>query len=166
MININPEDVEELSSRSVSPMPPDTLSHTSTPLPGSPPVIMESPVDPPLFQHTTTTHVHVSTVSQSDVKHGKPDNQPVPNVNLSSVDNKPVHQVDGKLVTNINKDIPTVAQDGTGQTSSNQSGGDPVTDDYTQVDSKPEHRGIGQYVLATAAGAAAAAGAVYALMKR
>ncbi|XP_072045245.1 uncharacterized protein [Amphiura filiformis] len=174
MININPEDIEELSSRSVSPMPPDSLSHTSSPMPTSPPIILESPVDPPIWQHRTTTHLHVTTISESDVATEKanPVNQSNAMSNMNpkdsnnsvpaSVDNKPILQADGKVVTNP---IPTIS--GIDQT--DQSGGDLATGDHTQVDSiqpEGENNTIAQYLLATAAGAAAAAGAVYALMKR
>ncbi|XP_072022343.1 uncharacterized protein [Amphiura filiformis] len=172
MININPEDIEEFSSRSVSPMPPDSLSHTSSPMPTSPPIILESPVDPPIWQHRTTTHLHVTTISESDVAtekgnlvnqsnamsnmNPKDSNNSVP----ASVDNKHILQADGKVVTNP---IPTIS--GIDQT--DQSGGDLATGDHTQVDSiqpEGENNTIAQYLLATAAGAAA--GAVYALMKR
>ena len=168
MININPEDVsDELSSRSASPMPPDYLSHSSSPMPSSPAIIKESPVDPPVLQNSggiPTSYNQPSASSKIE-----PTKSNICNSVPRSLPNK-LDQVDGSLPTHSSENTPSGKQSGTGQITSDQSGKGDTTEDHTQVDSTVvdggENKTIGTVLLATAAGAAAAAGAVYALMKR
>ena len=166
MININPEDVsDELSSRSASPMPPDYLSHSSSPMPSSPAIIKESPVDPPVLRGGNP----ISSSQPSESSEIKPTKSNICNSVPSSLTDK-LDQVDGSLPTHPSENTHSVKQSGTDQTTSDQSGEADTAEDHTQGDSTVVDGGnsktVGTYLLATAAGAAAAAGAVYALMKR
>ena len=168
MININPEDVsDELSSRSASPMPPDYLSHSSSPMPSSPAIIKESPVDPPVLQHSSGDPISGSQPSASSEI--KPTKSNICNSVPSHLINK-LDQVDGSLPTHSSENTSSVKESGTDQTTSDQSGEGDTAEDRTQGNSTvvdgDDNKTIGTYLLATAAGAAAAAGAVYALMKR
>ena len=170
MANITPEELEEMSSasrsRSISPMPSDYIS---SPQPTSPP--MESPTDPPGWQHTTATHLGVK-VSPTDTVIESQSFESLTIRGGTGVKTSSPNSDPGTSSPGIDSLSPIAGQSGIDQTGNDQPDGSLPANDPNEGKSIDTNGGIESnfhIVLATAGATVAvgvAATAAYALLKR